>query len=421
GGSVRAGPRHGRDAREVFLKILAKSPLPESRISIAVAVMDVTHTAVGIDREGSSIVLAVGLAVGFGAFAVVLIVLLVVLIRRKRQSGKGGGGKAGGSGRPSQMDMQLVEPADMYRTVLPHYSAVGPALMGPDFPDHSAHSHSSGRGSAEGDAAADDEIRMITENPARGPHGYHGPAGAHSTLRGPDSGIQHDTDHLSDVSHVTHLSSEMRGGGGLGANEVSGLRTLQQAERAANHGGNREAGAASRVSRGSSEDGRPPVEGALTSIVASEEELRGSYDWDYLLNWSPRFQPLAGVFAEIGRLKDESLHSQQKSSALRARVQHKPHVLPPPLITSVVPPGTRAVAPRPVMSWTTIPRSPITHEPLSTSHAMSPSLTPSLSPLATRSPVVSPFVTSQTHGPTAVIFGNGQSPDGAGEDPEMHI
>ncbi|XP_032812178.1 protocadherin-16 [Petromyzon marinus] len=438
--------RFRRDAREVFLKILAKSPLPESRISIAVAVMDVTHTAIGIEREGSSIVLAVGLAVGFGAFAVVLIVLLVVLIRRKRQSGKGGGGKAGGSGRPSQMDMQLVEPADMYRTVLPHYSAVGPALMGPDFPDHSAHSHSSGRGSAEGDAAADDEIRMITENPARGPHGYHGPAGAHSTLRGPDSGIQHDTDHLSDVSHVTHLSSEMRGGGGLGANEVSGLRsplasvadecdsgrrsdsirnfilqTLQQAERAANHGGNREAGAASRVSRGSSEDGRPPVEGALTSIVASEEELRGSYDWDYLLNWSPRFQPLAGVFAEIGRLKDESLHSQQKSSALRARVQHKPHVLPPPLITSVVPPGTRAVAPRPVMSWTTIPRSPITHEPLSTSHAMSPSLTPSLSPLATRSPVVSPFVTSQTHGPTAVIFGNGQSPDGAGEDPEMHI
>ena len=28
----------------------------------------------------------------------------------------------------------------------------------------------------------------------------------------------------------------------------------------------------------------------------SEEELAGSYNWDYLLDWGPQYQPLAHVF-----------------------------------------------------------------------------------------------------------------------------
>ncbi|XP_077559071.1 dachsous cadherin-related 1 [Haemaphysalis longicornis] len=45
--------------------------------------------------------------------------------------------------------------------------------------------------------------------------------------------------------------------------------------------------------------------GSLSSIVHSEEELAGSYNWDYLLDWGPQYQPLAHVFAEIARLKDD--------------------------------------------------------------------------------------------------------------------
>merc|ERR1719189_3235154 len=47
------------------------------------------------------------------------------------------------------------------------------------------------------------------------------------------------------------------------------------------------------------------VTGSLSSIVHSEEEVAGSYNWDYLLDWGPQYQPLAHVFHEISALKDE--------------------------------------------------------------------------------------------------------------------
>merc|ERR1719297_165627 len=48
------------------------------------------------------------------------------------------------------------------------------------------------------------------------------------------------------------------------------------------------------------------VTGSLSSIVHSEEEIAGSYNWDYLLDWGPQYQPLAHVFHEISALKDDS-------------------------------------------------------------------------------------------------------------------
>jgi len=38
-------------------------------------------------------------------------------------------------------------------------------------------------------------------------------------------------------------------------------------------------------------------------LVNTEEELSDAYNWDYLSNWGPRYQPLSAVFAEIARLK----------------------------------------------------------------------------------------------------------------------
>ena len=43
--------------------------------------------------------------------------------------------------------------------------------------------------------------------------------------------------------------------------------------------------------------------GSLSSIVHSEDEIAGSYNWDYLLDWGPQYQPLAHVFKEISKLR----------------------------------------------------------------------------------------------------------------------
>jgi protocadherin-16/23 len=155
----------------------------------------------------------------------------------------------------------------------------------------------------------------------------------------------------------------------------------------------------------------PSMNGSLSSIVHSEEELTGSYNWDYLLDWGPQYQPLAHVFSEIARLKDDSMSVHSGASAAssaksKQSALHIKHI--PPLITNV--------APRSVLSargnlthHPTAPnhfllprstRSPISHDTsgvFNTSTAMSPSFSPSLSPLATRSPSISPHVSGGHH------------------------
>lgn len=164
---------------------------------------------------------------------------------------------------------------------------------------------------------------------------------------------------------------------------------------------------------------QPSMNGSLSSIVHSEEELAGSYNWDYLLDWGPQYQPLAHVFSEIARLKDDTASVQSATSG-NSSVKSKSSVapaknIPPPLITNVAP---RSIA-MPVLNARggsshhvannhnqilMLPRSPINHDAsgatFSTSAAMSPSFSPSLSPLATKSPSISPLVTpglSTTH------------------------
>ncbi|XP_041779584.1 protein dachsous [Anopheles merus] len=154
------------------------------------------------------------------------------------------------------------------------------------------------------------------------------------------------------------------------------------------------------------------MNGSLSSIVHSEEELTGSYNWDYLLDWGPQYQPLAHVFSEIARLKDDTLSVQSGNSGASSAksknsLHHTVKTLPPPLLTNVAPrsinvpvfagrnnPGSHhGGAPNQYL----LPRSPISHDSaagFSTSSAMSPSFSPSLSPLATRSPSISPHVVS---------------------------
>jgi protocadherin-16/23 len=118
--------------------------------------------------------------------------------------------------------------------------------------------------------------------------------------------------------------------------------------------------------------------GSLSSIVHSEEEIAGSYNWDYLLDWGPQYQPLAHVFQEISTLKDECHAPAPPSGHLENRA--------PPILTCRPPRHVHTI-----QSNSSHPaRSPISHEMLSQS-AMSPSFSPALSPLATRSPSISPL------------------------------
>ncbi|CAB4067518.1 DCHS1_2 [Lepeophtheirus salmonis] len=130
--------------------------------------------------------------------------------------------------------------------------------------------------------------------------------------------------------------------------------------------------------------GQPSLTGSLSSIVHSEEELAGSYNWDYLLDWGPQYQPLAHVFKEISRLKDSSGVS---------RVNEPPSGASNPIINKTFSPlqNTRLMLSRSA-------RSPISHDTLSQS-ALSPNFHPALSPLATKSPSVSPLALPMSRRP----------------------
>ncbi|KAJ6648788.1 Protein dachsous, partial [Pseudolycoriella hygida] len=153
----------------------------------------------------------------------------------------------------------------------------------------------------------------------------------------------------------------------------------------------------------------PSMNGSLSSIVHSEEELTGSYNWDYLLDWGPQYQPLAHVFSEIARLKDDTLsvHSSGASSAKSKISLHPTKHVPPPMLTNVAPRSVPVLSARNNMGHHSanvnqyhLPRSPISHDTpgsFCTSSAMSPSFSPSLSPLATRSPSISPHVPASLH------------------------
>lgn len=351
----------------------------------------------------------------------------------------------------------------------------------------SEQSGSSGRGSAEdGEDVEDEEIRMINEGPLQRDSGIHrqtddvdddnlSDVSVHNTQEylarlgivdtsaatgGPSSssrrcadnntskGVPMDSLHmfdeegggeaditnliyakLNDVGNSERGSSTEDGGGASGG--VLGAAV----EHVMVMGG---FGEVPGLASGVVATHQPSMTGSLSSIVHSEEELTGSYNWDYLLDWGPQYQPLAHVFSEIARLKDDtasvqSTNSGASSGKSKAIAPHPPVVktVPPPLLTSVAP---RSIA-APVLASRTgggthsashhgaastqggqqllmLPRSPISHDAtgagFSTSTAMSPSFSPSLSPLATRSPSISPLVTPGV--PTAHHVRQAQQP-----------
>ncbi|XP_077579230.1 protocadherin-16-like [Stigmatopora nigra] len=418
----RHGGRSKREARLLTLDLTAHSPLENSRTAAVRVSVDVGHTTFGLASDASLLLVSV-VAASLGAVVILCLIgvaLFLVKLRRRRRRQRKRHGRTDATVLHKFQESKIAADEIIYHQTLPGYSSEksgggvrggggggdggdgGPYARGGSLDP----SHSSGRGSAEAEAAEDDEIRMINEYPRVS--SVSSSVQERISARGPDSGIQQDADRLSDVS--CEPSVDWFKGKKMGGAPLAGQAPIYRDD----------VGYVGYVGRSLSlsqhqhqkhyafpEDGKPPADGSLSAIVASDEELRGSYNWDYLLNWCPQFQPLASVFTEIARLKDETAPPHPRRS-FHGKCKAESRIDPPPLITSVAHPGAKTVPPKPVAARTfpahlsTFRRSPLSGEGSVCSAAMSPSFSPSLSPLAARSPAVTPFSVSQ--GPSASVI-----------------
>uniref|UniRef100_A0A4W6FUB5 Protocadherin-16 n=1 Tax=Lates calcarifer TaxID=8187 RepID=A0A4W6FUB5_LATCA len=428
--------RGKRETRLMTLEVKAHSPLDTSRTSTAQVSIDVTNTNFGLAPDVNILLISIiAVSLGFIILLVIMAVVVFLVKSRRRKKGQDTGNRTAASGTALQkLDECNSGPGGerIYHQALPGYAGdQGGAGGGPYTRGGSLDpSHSSGRGSAE--AAEDDEIRMINEYPRVA--SITSSMQEHISARGPDSGIQQDADQLSDIScepAALEGSTWFKGkklGGSLSGTLLSGQLPVYRDEGGGYLGVGRGLNISLPKDYAFPEDGKPSVDGSLTAIVASDEELRGSYNWDYLLNWCPQFQPLANVFTEIARLKDETAQQSQNPRQPfqpKPKMDPKPRIDPPPLITSVAHPGAMSVPPKVPVIGRTFPhlaslrRSPISHEGSISSAAMSPSFSPSLSPLAARSPAVSPF--GVTQGPSASMISTREPSLDQSPDHEMRI
>ncbi len=259
-------------------------------------------------------------------------------------------------------------------------------------------SDSSGRGSAEGETAEDQEIKWINEYPCRkreesvqGNQTTEIPQSAlpgdniscHSIDVGPENILSVSKCLVSGMASTESLHHFKEEGGGEGLlPAIVRVRDLEESMRA----------------NGYAPPSEPHVSAdSLSSLICLEEQLQGSYSWDYILDWEPRFQTLASVFTDIGMLPDEELQGGREDLAAEASCL----MYPPPLITGVAQPGIRTVPPRKPGRVPSLSRKPsypkYAYSPLGrntglTPSAMTPCFSPSLSSLTIRTPSASPVV-----------------------------
>ena len=114
-------------------------------------------------------------------------------------------------------------------------------------------------------------------------------------------------------------------------------------------------------------EGRPDYTGSLSSILGSHEELRGHYNYFYVMNQGPQYQPLSEVFSEIGRLPSKERGSPMNDmNDLSARTS---------MLSSV----------------SSLQNQHLDPESTYSSLPMTPNFTPAITPLVTRYPSLSPL------------------------------
>ncbi|XP_023385931.1 protocadherin-23 [Pteropus vampyrus] len=400
----------------IEMKITARSPKQDSKFTSCTVFVNVSFSSEGKRSAVSASSFSISLTVSFLVFLLLIFILIVLILRHKPKDAINNFEEKKTSSSSDinlrlTMDASTLEPFrktnDCSDEVVPVDSTpewLGlMSLMEKDIVNLYRHSNSSGHCSVEGETAEDKEIQRINEHPYRKDSGS---ALSDRGSRVPDSGIPRDSDQLSclsgetdvtvtvEIAETSHTFKEGDGEEGCGATYVQNNvlpETLKKKE--VQVGILAEARKESVFVSGDQEASCA----ALSTQRTSDPEGRGSCPWDYLLSWEPKFQPLASVFNDIAKLKDEHLHVPGIPK------ENKSFVFPPPLITAVAQPGIKAVPPRmPAMTsgrglqkW---PHSPFLYHLNSLPEVMTPSFSPSLSLLTTQTPVMTPLLSDELLG-----------------------
>lgn len=451
--------RRESDVTTVTLRIRADSGKAKSNVGLVWVEVGIDFACPGCpstggqdgDKDegisGSTLSIIIGLAVLAGVILIAFIIVMAAIYVRKKKKRNRQHPRLRYDGSFDEITVHPQAPngninhvdSSLENVSTPRgYSQECSPLNGPsDSPargtesSDTPNSASSGRGSSEG-VDFEEHAPVIVNGDIGSLHSEN----YVKTVVGPDSGIQQDSDQVSQLTisdgssmmqgeglaidkqtdkidkllarlgsqESLHVFGEEGGGEADGGVDVSNLLYAKLAEVDADEDESIIDGMRPFVEEGHD---HPSYGGSLSSIVGSREELTGSYNWDYLLDWGPQFQPLADVFLEIGKMKDDSPPKKSLSLSLPSSRDSRN-------------PQTGMVTTDMLSSVSSLPRSPISPPSTRyTSPAFSPNFTPAITPLVTRSPSVSPLDT----GASSPVFSppQGATPKSGSRPSSMHV
>lgn len=390
--------RRGSPASEEMMKLVvsASSPRLSSRSTncdVFINISSSVEALTGVPLDTHMLSLSVSLTLIF--FILLLFVAMVLRYKLKEAAVKKAASIAaslnhstGSCRRPNGQIQSGISLQEMKRP--------GILVAKRDISNMYSQSDSSGRGSAEGETAEDQEIKWINEYPFQNREesiqGTQSTEVEQLTVPGDDvscHSINVGLEQIVNKCFVSGMASteslfhfKEEGGGEAPLPAMLKVKDLEESMQTNGYAPLSEAQASA---------------DSLSSLLCLDEQLQGSYSWEYILDWEPRYQNLASVFTDIGMLPDEELQGGREDLA------HETSCLmyPPPLITGVAQPGIRTVPPRKPGRVPGLSRKPSSrryaYSPLArntglTPSAMTPSFSPSLSSLIVRTPTVSPVV-----------------------------
>lgn len=400
--------KNGSKRNDDTLKLLvrAHSPKIESKFTVCTVLVNVSNSPESYPIV-SAYSLTISVSVSLIVFLLLVVSLIALILRHKRKdlmnscvkkeavSSSATDVNSANEDKDCQK-IQSTESSMLPMGAIAEWLSLAGIGEGKDDGVPCRHSDSSGHGSAEGETAEDEEIKRINEHPCR--------KSASSVLserssRVPDSGIPRESDQLScqsgetDVMATTQSMESVQAIKGEGGEEACDTayahnKMLSQTLKKI---GIKEKDIMTDLTREYvlMSDRQDSGYDSLAILGTSDEDLGGGYNWDYVLSWEPRFQPLASVFNDIAKLKDENIHIHSFPK------EKKSLVFPPPLITSVAQPGIRTVPPRMPniisgQAFKKYPHSPLIHNLGYPPPTMTPSFSPSLSLLTMQTPTASP-------------------------------
>nr|XP_014593474.2 protocadherin-23 isoform X1 [Equus caballus] len=394
----------------IEMKIIAHSPKPDSKFTSCTIFVNVSFSSEGKHSAVSASSFSISLTVSFLAF-LLLVFILIVLILRHKQKDAINNYKEKKTSSSLDINLRVTGDASMLKPFqktnecssevvpmdsVPEWLSLM-SLMEKDIVNLYRHSNSSGHCSVEAETAEDKEIQRINEHPYRKESGS---ALSDCESRVPDSGIPRDSDQLSCLSGETDVVvtaetaetnqtfEEGDRGEGCDTTYVRNNVLPQTLKKREVKEGNLADVRKQSIFISGDQEARCAT---LSTRRTSDHDVRDNYHWDHLLSWEPKFQPLASVFNDIAKLKDEHLHM------LGIPKEKKTFVFPPPLITAVAQPGIKAVPPRmpaitPGQVLQKYPHSPLLYHLNSLPEATTPSFSPSLFLLATQTPAMTPLL-----------------------------